>query len=82
MANLEPEPDSIQDPAEALKERMKLEGSDNDTDHNSFTSGDEVDLLGDGVPGYETTGEAGTDDDIAEEQDVLQYTTPRPRPHP
>lgn len=83
MVKLESESDSIQDPADALTERMQLEGSDNDTDHNSFTAGDEVNLLGDGVPGYETTGVDGTDDEIAEQQeDALRYTTPRLTPEP
>ena len=82
MVKLEREPDSIVDPIEAISERMKLEGSDNDSDHNLFTAGDEVNLLGDGVPGYETTGVGGTDDEIANQEDALQYTTPKPRPEP
>ena len=79
---LEPESDTIQDPAEAIIERMKLEGSDNDSDHNLFTAGDEVDMLGDGVPGYETTGEDGTDDEIGQQEDVLQHTSSKLTPHP
>lgn len=62
----EEEPDTVFDPIDVLK-RMQLAGSDNDTDNNQFTGGDEVDLLGDGVPGYETTGVDGTDDDLEEE---------------
>lgn len=64
-AELQPEPDTIL--PDGLTEQMKLEGSSNDTDHNTFIRGDEVNLVGDGIPGYETTGVDGTDDQIADE---------------
>ena len=78
MSNLEKGPDTVitsEDPALKLIEDMKLQGTSNDLDHYQGNSGDEVDLLGDGVPGYETTGVAGTDDD-----ESLQMTTPVHRP--
>lgn len=76
MIEMEPEPDTILDPADILTEQMKLEGSDNDTDHNQFTRGDETDLIGDGIPGYETTGEDGTDDQT--EQQIEAKFKPQP----
>ena len=81
MATLEKEPDTstlLSDEALAnqLTEEMKLQGTSNDLEHSSFISGDEVNLLGDGVPGYETTGVPDSDDDIG-----LQMTTPVPRPN-
>lgn len=81
MVTLEKEPDTslpLSDEALAnqLTEEMKLQGASNDLEHSSFISGDEVNLLGDGVPGYETTGVPDSDDDIG-----LQMTTPVPRPN-
>jgi hypothetical protein len=79
MANLQKEPDTIISPEDALTERMKLEGTTNDLDHNQFTSADEVDLLGDGVPGYETTGVDGTDDEVEEQLEQRRFMIPRPK---
>lgn len=55
--------------AEALTEEMKLEGTSNDMEHSSFVRGDEVDLLGEGVPGYQTTGESHPTDQIEHEKE-------------
>jgi hypothetical protein len=55
---------------------MKLEGSSNDTDHNTFNRGDEVDLVGDGIPGYETTGVDGTDDQIEDQIEASMRPNP------
>ncbi|KTD65141.1 hypothetical protein [Legionella shakespearei] len=71
---LQPEPDTIL--PEDLTEQMKMEGSSNDTDHNTFTRGDEVDLVGDGIPGYETTGVDGTDDQIEDEIEASMQPNP------
>ncbi|BCA94298.1 hypothetical protein TUM19329_06590 [Legionella antarctica] len=80
MVDLEKEPDTIISPTDALTEEMKLEGTSNDLDHNQFIGGDEVNLLGDGVPGYETTGVDGTDDEIAEQQEASTVPmSPRPK---
>jgi len=83
MVNLKPEPDTIltagQVLGEELTEEMKLEGSSNDLDHNQFNRGDEVDLVGDGIPGYETTGVDGTDDEI-EQQTETPHIRPSFRP--
>ena len=81
MVSLEKEPDSLlpvstEELAARLTEEMKLAGTSNDLEHSSFVSGDEVELLGDGVPGYEATGVPDSDDDIG-----LQMTTPVPRPN-
>ena len=74
MVDLRPEPDTVINPMQELKdnltEKMKLEGSSNDMDHNQYNRGDEVDLLDDGVPGYQTTGVDGTDDEIGEQQET------------
>ncbi|HAT7074266.1 TPA: hypothetical protein JAN90_16210 [Legionella pneumophila] len=80
MIELEPEPDTVLDPKDILTEEMKLGGSDNDMDHNQFTRGDEVDLVGDGVPGYETTGQDGTDDEIEEQREARYTPTLNPNP--
>ncbi|HAU1297077.1 TPA: hypothetical protein JBI36_12885 [Legionella pneumophila] len=80
MIELEPEPDTVLDPKDILTEEMKLEGSDNDMDHNQFTRGDEVDLVGDGAPGYETTGQDGTDDEIEEQREARYTPTLNPNP--
>lgn len=77
MANLEKEADSILSPLDALSEELKIPGTDNDLEHNQFIGGDEVDLLNDGVPGYETTGVDGTDDDT---EDHLEQTSITPMP--
>lgn len=79
MIKLEPEPDTIINAEDGLAESLKLEGSSNDTDHNQFQASDEVDALGDGVPGYQTTGQEGRDDQI-EQQQEQQSTIPKPRP--
>ena len=76
---LEPEPDSIITPEDGLAESLKLEGSSNDTDHNQFLGSDEVDALGDGIAGYQSTGQEGSDDQI-EQQQEQQTTIPSPRP--
>ena len=55
--------------AEALTEEMKQEGTSNDMEHSEFVRGDEVDLLGEGVPGYQTTGETHPTDQIEHEQE-------------
>ncbi len=72
MVDLEKEPDTITSPEdvlspEAVKNALQLEGTDNDLNQNQFISGDEVNLLGDGVPGYEATSISGTDDEIEEQ---------------
>ncbi|MCL9684811.1 hypothetical protein [Legionella maioricensis] len=65
---------------DALAEDMKLEGTSNDLNQNQFMGGDMANLLGDGVPGYETTGVDGTDDDIAEQQEAsIIPMTPSPK---
>jgi hypothetical protein len=69
MVDLEKGPDTLVSP-EDLIEELKLDGSSNDLDNNQFMGGDETNLLGDGVPGYETTGVDGTDDDLAEQQEA------------
>lgn len=77
MADLEKQTtDTLQSPDQELTEELQLEGSSNDTDHNQFLGSDEVDSLGDGVPGYETTEEDGTDDELSQQMS----TTPRPMP--
>ena len=79
MFDLEKGPDTIVSP-EDLIEQLKLAGSSNDLDNNQFMGGDETNLLGDGVPGYETTGVDGTDDDLAEQQESsLIPMTPSPK---
>lgn len=80
MVTLEKEPDTLSPPsaeelALRLTEEMKLAGTSNDLEHSSFISGDEVNLIGDGVPGYETTGVEESND-----EDELQLTTPVLRP--
>ena len=80
MVNLEKEPDTIisaQDPL-ALTEEMKIEASSNELDHNQFQSADEVDLIGDGVPGYEATSEAGTDDELEHQIEEQNSIVPKP----
>lgn len=69
MSNLEKETiDTLTNPTLDFTEEMQLEGSSNELDHNQFINGDQVDLLGDGVPGYETTGESTPEDDIGNDQ--------------
>lgn len=69
MSNMEKETvDTLVKPDQGFAEELKLAGSSNDMNQNQFRGGDEVDLLGDGVPGYETTGEEDTDDEIAQQQ--------------
>lgn len=57
--------DTLVKPEADLDEQLKLEGSSDEQNQNQFIGGDEVDLLGDGVQGYETTGEAEPNDSIA-----------------
>lgn len=80
LDELQPEPDTIITPEDSLTEQMKLEGSDNDTDHNTFIRGDEVDLVGDGIPGYETTGVDGTDDEIEDQIEASMKPNPMNTP--
>jgi len=78
MITLEQEPDSElsdNDLALELTEKMQSSGTSNDLDHSSPVRGDEVNMLGNGVPGYETTGVPESED-----EDALQMTTPVPRP--
>ncbi len=70
--------DTLITPDQDVTEEMQLEGSSNDTDHNQFTGADEENSLGDGVPGYETTGEDGTDDDLEQQQQMTNKPTPHP----
>ncbi len=80
MVDLEKEPDTIISPTDALTEELKLEGTSNDLNQNQFIGGDMENSLGDGVPGYETTGVDGTDDDIAEQQEAsIIPMTPSPK---
>ena len=64
MVDMQKEPDTIISPTDALANELKLEATTNDTNQNQFLGGDMVDLLGNGVPGYETTGVDGSDDDV------------------
>ncbi|ASQ44979.1 hypothetical protein [Legionella clemsonensis] len=66
--------DTLIQPESDFSDELELEGSSNEFNQNQFQGGDEVDLLDDGVPGYETTGEDGEDDEIAQET--------HPSPHP
>ena len=80
MVTLEKEPDTLlpqstEELAIRLTEEMKLEGTSNDLEHTTFIRADEGNLLGDGVPGYQTTGVEESNDD-----EELQMTTPTPRP--
>lgn len=80
MVDLGKEPDTIVSPSDVLADEMKLEGTSNDLNQNQFIGGDMTNLLGDGVPGYETTGVDGTDDDIAEQQEAsIIPMTPSPK---
>jgi hypothetical protein len=83
IPEFEQEPDTVFDPLDIVK-RMKLAGSDNDTDNNQFMGGDEVDLLGDGVPGYETTGvpESNDDTELHIEEKYAPTLTPTPKKNP
>lgn len=56
---------------------MKIEGTTNSLDHTQFMGADEVNLPGDGVPGYKATGEDGTDDEI--EQQIQQQSSITPK---
>ncbi|MCC5792898.1 MAG: hypothetical protein JJT82_09880 [Legionellaceae bacterium] len=62
--------DTSVSPDEDLVNELQRQATSNDTNQNRFTGGDMDDLLNDGVPGYETTGVEGTDDDIAQQQEV------------
>lgn len=65
MSHLEKETvDTLVKPDPDLADELSLEGTSNEFNQNQFVSGDEVDLLGDGVPGYETTGECDPNDEI------------------
>ncbi|QRN02794.1 hypothetical protein GH742_02260 [Legionella sp. MW5194] len=70
MSNLEKETvDTLVKPEPDFGDELSLEDSCNELNQNQFISGDEVDLLGDGVPGYETTGESDPLDQIG--NDIL-----------
>ncbi|KTD46847.1 hypothetical protein Lrub_1769 [Legionella rubrilucens] len=70
MSNLEKETvDTLVKPEPDFSDELSLEDSSNELNQNQFISGDEVDLLGDGVPGYETTGECDPVDQIG--NDIL-----------
>ncbi|KTD07350.1 hypothetical protein [Legionella jamestowniensis] len=75
MSDLEKETvDTLIKPELDFADELELEDSTDEFNQNQFRGGDEVDLLGDGVPGYQTTGEDGEEDEIAEET--------HPSPHP
>ncbi|KTC76745.1 hypothetical protein [Legionella brunensis] len=57
--------DTLIQPELDFGEELELEGSSNQLNQNQFIGGDEVNLLGDGVPGYETTGETDPEDEVA-----------------
>jgi hypothetical protein len=89
MSKLKPPSDTTnlsnpveQEIAEVVKQELELEGSDNDELHNQFVGGDQVDSLGDGIPGYETTGVDGTDDQIEQEETATSIPKLRPRLYP
>lgn len=66
MSKLEKETvDTLIKPEVDFPDELALEGSSNEFNQNQFIGGDEVDLLEDGVPGYETTGEEDPDDEVA-----------------
>ncbi|KTD26054.1 hypothetical protein [Legionella israelensis] len=73
--------DTVITPDEELSEELELAETDNDEEHNSFIGADESNLLEDGVPGYQTTGQEGTDDQIEEELEQIPgpMNTPKPR---
>ncbi|WED43273.1 hypothetical protein [Legionella cardiaca] len=69
MTKLEKETvDTLIKPQVDFSDELALEGSSNELNQNQFIGGDEVNLLGDGVPGYETTGETTPEDEIANSQ--------------
>ncbi|CEG57873.1 hypothetical protein [Legionella fallonii] len=88
MTNLEKEPDTLTSPEdvlspdilspESVKNALQLAGTDNDLNQNQFIGGDQVNLLGDGVPGYEATGVSGTDDEL--EKQLEARNTPSFKP--
>jgi len=82
MADLEKESvDTIITPDQGLTEEMKQEGTDNDMEHNTFNQrGQEVDLVGGGVPGYETTGQEGTNDQLEDEKEDVPGPMKTPKP--
>ena len=78
MTKLTPCPDTITNP-EAFALSLATDGSDNYRILASPDGGDEVDLLGDGVPGPAAPEIEGNDDDIAQE---LENGPLSMRPHP
>lgn len=91
MVDLKKEADTLaidnieEELAEALTEEMKIAGSSNDMEHSQYVRGGEVDLVGDGVPPYETDGEAHPMDEaydkLDSETDEENAFNPKP-PHP
>ncbi|CEK11864.1 hypothetical protein [Legionella hackeliae] len=68
MSNLEKETvDTLIQPELDFPDELQLEDTSNEFNQNQFRGGDEVNLLGDGVPGYQTSGESDGEDEIAEE---------------
>lgn len=66
MSNLEKTSvDTLVKPEADFVDELQQQGSSNELNQNQFIGGDQVDLLGDGVPGYESTGEAEPNDEIA-----------------
>lgn len=83
MVKLEKEAvDTVITPDEMLGEELELAGTDNDEEHNSFVGADADNLLGDGVPGYQVTGQEGTDDQIEEELEQVAGPMNIPKPTP
>jgi len=80
MVKLKQGPDTILTPEQelqgTLEGQLSQEGSSNDMDHSAFMGSDESNSLGAGVPGYQTTGQTGTDDEI-EQQIASKTPTPR-----
>ena len=76
MVTLEKEPDTIlpMSPQE-LSDKLSEAGTSNDQLQSSFIGSDMVNSLGDGVPGYQTTGV-----DEGNDEEELQMTTPNSRP--
>lgn len=63
-----PMSDTSTAPDDDLINKLKEKATSNDMLQNTYVGGDMDDSLNDGVPGYETTGVEGTDDEIGQQQ--------------
>lgn len=74
MGELEKESeDTMITPDLDLPLELELEGSSNELNQNQFTGSDMTNSLGDGVPGYETTGETHPIDEVENSIEAREY---------